>query len=743
MITLHFDKLYSKPRNNEPCMIAIPFKKGLLQDTEELCFFQKSRKLPMQVKVTARHKDGSVKYVFVRFLADIPANKGTKVFCTVTKEEAEKYKNDNHVIFEEIQKITCSETQNGFQIDTGALQFSLARNTGTLFESLTFQDKSYAQDSFPGPKLTLENGQCYEIGYHDWCILEKGEVSYTLSNKAVLKDKDSVLPCEIRVTAYAGKSFLDISVRLTNACKEALTISSYTFSYQASEESKRATVATSNYRTQYQVSEDGTPVRQDITAEMLFYQNNEHFGEVFAGTLFADSTNSTGGVCGTIYQALQNFPKAVEADAKGFTLMLVPQGDTKVVMQPGMAREQRFQLFFHEADMELSDINHRSAVYQMPDKPYMDSTVYEESGLFPNIFVHEKQFDAECALIAAGDGHARCYGMMNWGDAPDMNYTNQGRGKGKLVWTNNEYDFPHACMLMYFKSGLRRFLDYALVAGNHQIDVDVCHVSDDPLLLGGQWEHTQGHVVNGDMVCSHQWVEGILDCYHATGDERYLETAVGIGENILRLLDTPMYQQEASFNARETGWALRTLTALYTETYDEKWTVKSDWIVDQFQSWAYHFGGWLAPYTDNTAIRVPFMISVAVGSLARYYREFPSEKIKNMILLAVDDMIENCMLENGLFYYKELPSLNRMGNNPLVLEALAIAYELTKKKKYLQAGFATYHLTVERFCQSSGGGGRRIVEDTVLLGTTGTKTFAQGFIPLATYYKALEEAHLF
>ena len=137
------------------------------------------------------------------------------------------------------------------------------------------------------------------------------------------------------------------------------------------------------------------------------------------------------------------------------------------------------------------------------------------------------------------------------------------------------------------------------------------------------------------------------------------------------------------------------------------------------------------------------MISVAVGSLARYYREFTSEKIKNMILLAVDDMIENCMLENGLFYYKELPSLNRMGNNPLVLEALAIAYELTKKKKYLQAGFATYHLTVERFCQSSGGGGRRIVEDTVLLGTTGTKTFAQGFIPLATYYKALEEAHLF
>mgnify|MGYP000736048214 FL=1 len=33
-------------------------------------------------------------------------------------------------------------------------------------------------------------------------------------------------------------------------------------------------------------------------------------------------------------------------------------------------------------------------------------------------------------------------------------------------------------------------------------------------------------------------------------------------------------------------------------------------------------------------------------------------------------------MDNGLFYYKELPSLARNGNNTLLLEALAIAYEL-------------------------------------------------------------------
>ena len=42
----------------------------------------------------------------------------------------------------------------------------------------------------------------------------------------------------------------------------------------------------------------------------------------------------------------------------------------------------------------------------------------------------------------------------------------------------------------------------------------------------------------------------------------------------------------------------------------------------------------------------------------------------------------------------------------------------------------------------SGGGTKHTLEDTVLTGSTGTKQFAQGFLPVATYYKALEKARL-
>jgi thiol-disulfide isomerase/thioredoxin len=173
---------------------------------------------------------------------------------------------------------------------------------------------------------------------------------------------------------------------------------------------------------------------------------------------------------------------------------------------------------------------------------------------------------------------------------------------------------------------------------------------------------------------------------------------------------------------------------LYKETGDESWLEKCDWIVSHFEEWEKKYGLWLSPYTDNTEIRAVFMISVAVASLMRYYRVRPQEKIKAMILRAVDDLVENARLDNGLFYYKELPSLKRFGNNPIILEALTIAYEITGNADYLKAGIPTLKYVVAR--GANGGGSKKIVGDTVMSGTYGTKNFAQLMTPVTTYYAA-------
>lgn len=147
-------------------------------------------------------------------------------------------------------------------------------------------------------------------------------------------------------------------------------------------------------------------------------------------------------------------------------------------------------------------------------------------------------------------------------------------------------------------------------------------------------------------------------------------------------------------------------------------------------------GGWLAPYTDHTAIRVPFMIAVAVGSLMRYYRVRPAEHIRGMILEAMDDLLEHALLPSGLFYYKELPSLRRASLNPIVLEALAYAYELSLDPRYIEAGIPLFQAIIAQ--SGAVGGGKTIVEDAVLCNGTSPKIFAQSHYPTALFAKMLE-----
>lgn len=783
MINLYFDKLYRYSRISEPVFTAIPCKKGELQDPSEVVILQNGQPVPFQTKVTSRYEDGSVRYLFVRFLADLPGNAKAVLSCDLHGKKKSP-----------ATQMRLLETEEGISVDTGALSFAVRNHSQNIFEILKVNDKIYTAEQFDGPVLKDGDGESYQMEIGEWKVIENGPVSTILSAKGSNIGSKKI-DFELRLTAYAQKPWVDISYRIINTTEDPLHVASLVFTLKADQQKDmnlslrdmhfdsdtdstgcgdgmldnsnnrgtlfhtrgiaeleeiegktpvstvRTIAASSNYKTDFYIGSHGETVDKVVDAHYLIKEANEHFAEVLYGTFFADRTDESGGVCATIWQAQQNYPKAVKADIDGIAVMLVPENVEKVVMQSGMAREQRFMLHFHEAAESIKEIDNRSLIYQMPDRPYVLPEVFKEAKVSMDVFPEKIDDDVENALIEKCDGHSRCYGMLNWGDTPDSGYTDQGRGNGEQVWSNNEYDFPHSCALLYMRTGVRRFLDYVLVTASHWMDVDVCHYSNDPLRIGGQWEHTNGHCKNGIMVCSHEWVEGLFDYYHFSGDERGYETAIGIGENVLRLLETPMFAHTGEANARETGWALRTLTALYVETHDEKWLQKAEWIIDNFKAWEEEYGNWLAPYTDNTTIRVGFMISVAVGSLMRYYRVFPREDIKNMILRAVDDLLDNCMLPNGLFYYKELPSLNRLGNNALLLESLSIAYELTKDARYLVPGKRTFAKAINK---SAGKivGKKQIFGDAVIGAGGGTKNFAQSFIPLITYYKAASENDL-
>lgn len=753
---LKFPKLYRYDRFREHCYVAVPFAKGTLTDASKVQIKQDGQVMPVQTKVTSYHEDGSIRYLFVRFLANLPANQKTSLDMEFAADCRNEY-----------DGIQIEETKDGYVVN-GGLRFAVQNKSKGIFSWLEDGNRRYEQEQFRGPFLK-SGEETYGIELGQWKISEAGPLVAVLRcmGNCIGSKKISF---ELKLTAYAEKPWVEIGFRLINSTEEQLPVTSLLFEIFADEtelqsnkkiyqttgilelpgiqqeiglDTIRTCVASSNYKTNFVIGTGGETVEKIVDAEYLLKEANEHFAEVFYGTFFADRTDKTGGVCATIYQAQQNYPKAVKADNSGLYVMLVPEGVGNVVMEPGMSREQKFLLHFHKPEESLVELDNRSLIYQMPDRPVVSADLFADAGIMPDIFVDKDKVSAkvELSLIGKCDNHARCYGMLNFGDSPDAGYTSQGRGKGMPVWTNNEYDFPHACFLLYARTGERRFLDYMITACSHWMDVDVCHYSEDPLLQGGQWEHTHGHCKDGVIACSHEWVEGLLDCYHMTGEERALETALGIGENVLRLLETPKYQVQGENGARETGWALRTLTALYVETHDKKWISKCEWIIGQFQEWEEAYGGWISVYTDNTMIRVGFMIAVAVGSLMRYYRVFPRKDIKDMILRAVDDLVDNCLMNTGVFYYKELPSLNRPGMNTLLLEALTIAYELTGDVNYLHYGKATFEAAVSAPA-SSAVSGKQIIGDAVIHKGPGTKNFAQSFLPLSVYYKAVTDNNL-
>lgn len=829
---LYVEKLYRYDQIMEPMSVCIPVARGHIFDASSVQVYDEDILLPSQSKVTSRYDDGSVRFLFTRFQGDIPGNQSHEyeVFVdgrkeTVAKESAMKAS----VAKEPATKasaakdsgeqpvaggvasyavegftpvgVTCDT--NSILVDTGVLRFSVSNYSDNIFDSLSYAGKTYKKENFVGPVLKDGLGTQYGINIDKWRVVEAGDVAVVLQAEGHNElagggcEECAHYKFELRITAYAGKSYVDISYRLFNTSEKTLNLASLVFAIKEDEnydyaslmdmnavlsggehkldstgcgdikvdlsreagpvyktrgitdlqaienatpvENVRTSAGASNYRTDFYIGRDGHEVNRIACAQDLLMEGNEHMSEVLYGTFFADRTDDKMGVTATVFQAHQNFPKAVKAEHGGLSVMLVPEGIGQVVMQPGMAREQRFELHFHNANESLVEIDNRSLIYQMPNRPVIAPADFAATGAMDTQYAGKINGNVEMTLIGKADAHSRSFGMLNWGDSIDQNYTKQGRGGGDPVWVNNEYDYPHACALMYARTGIRRYLDFCLVHASHWMDVDICHYSEDELRLGGMIEHTKGHVIDGVMVPSHEWVEGLIDYYHFTGDERGLEAAIGVGENVLRLLDTPAYQKTGESNARETGWALRTLTALYVETNDPKWKEKCGWIVGHFLQWRQEYGCFVAPYTDNTLVRVGFMISVAVGSLMRYYRIEPTAELKELIMAAVDDVLDNCRMECGLFYYKELPSLSRLGNNLLLLETMATGYELTGDTKYLEAGIPTLRRAVSEPPKYVGGD-KKIIGDAMVWAGDSTKNFAQSFYPIAYYYRCLVKA---
>ena len=549
-------------------------------------------------------------------------------------------------------------------------------------------------------------------------------------------DAGTLFDMRVLIEAWAGKSHIRLDYQFINREKAtSVDLSEIALKFAASGVGDvRCATGEGYYRTDIKEGENA----RLLDAETIVFQSVEHVLETFYGDFWADWCDAEKGVCFTPFQAHQNFPKGIAVGEDGVDFDIYPASQDPVKILQGVAKTHRMQFYFHTSAMSLDDVVVQSLQFQYPDIGILPESWYREASVWENLFPTNKNQAIEASIINMADGRNQGLGMMHWGDGPDHGYTQQGRGKGELVWTNNEYDFPHAMFLLYAKTGERRFRDVACVAAQHWIDVDFCHYSEDPLKMGGQPIHTAGHVTGG-VTPSHEWTEGLLDYYHMTGKREAREKAISIADNMIRHLDSPKFARAGGQQARETGWAMRGLIAVYIETKEEKYLDACDKIAEQFIEWKQKWGAFLAPYTAHTLVRVPFMISIAINALHRYYTATGDDRIPPLIVEEMRDLLDHCVMPDGRFFYKELPSLQRRAGGPREMEAVCHAYEHSGDKRFLE--HAAHMMKSTR--PSGSRSGKRIVKDlvgdTVLFDGSGPKSFASFYVPFMSSYKILSD----
>jgi len=736
---LLFEKISCHPRRAEPVTVSIPCGLGRLRPGQGLVIQQDGHDLPLQTRVLARWPDRSAKWLLVDFQPDLPGNAAVSLPFAIV---------DMSAAIAPPAAIVLRQAPEGIAVDTGAISFLVPRRGFAPVTDVTLHQGPTWPNPCGGFLLTA-SGRSVGTAEAE-CTLDLEEPGPLRAVIVVRgKHRDAAggwLDFRGRVTAYAGKPYIEVEHQFIHAEAEAqIDLASLTLRLAPQTTgTPRWALGEGYYRTQIEVSgPQARPLARLIDAELILRQNFEHYVDCFYGDFWADWRDAQGGLAVTIHQAHQNFPKGLVADASGIICQLYPEGQPLTAIRQGMAKTHRILLHFHGPDEPLDRLSVRSLQFQLPDRPALSHDW---------MLGNDPWGDGLCAaevgdrvlgeLIARFMDRHTALGMLHFGDAPDAGYSVGFSGGAQTVWINNEYDHAHNCAQFHFQTGERAALDAALVAARHWLDVDLCHYSPDPLQHGGLWAHTVDHAppvgMPGGVAPSHEWVDAFLDYYFLTGRGEGLEAAQSVADNVLRQLERPALRDIAQLSVRELGWALDTLVAMALGTGEQRWRDAADEVVGRLLRWHDRFGSFLAPYTSHSMPRVPFMIALTGNSLARYTRLQPNPRIDALVVSMTDDLIAHMRGPDGVFVYKEFPSLRRPFAPPQVLHLLTHAWRITGDLCYLRVGVRQLAYTLRQPVPSRDFAKRGDPCGAVLLGASSSSgaTFAFNYPGTAAFAAA-------
>ena len=349
MSTLYFEKLSQYDRAAEPVSFSIPFAQGKLPGAAHIVIEDGGAALPSQQRALAHWSDGSVKWLLVHLQPDLPGNLSKTITFRIASDPAPPPQ----------QQVQVTEDAGGLLVDTGPLSFRVPRDG-----FLPVQDVALAGGpAWPAPfaGFTMETDAAAASSGSGAVELEIDEAGplravILVRGRHLQSDGSEFLALRGRITAYAGKPYIEIEHQFLHTLDlPDVTLQSLRLDFAASPNGNPPQLALGEgwYRTS--ITESASDVSQTLDTETMLYQSNEHFIDSYYGDFWTDWRDQQGGLCLSIHQAHQNFPKRLHGHTQGIACWLYPAGEPPAPILQGMAKTHRIQLHFHGPDTPLDD----------------------------------------------------------------------------------------------------------------------------------------------------------------------------------------------------------------------------------------------------------------------------------------------------------------------------------------------------------------------------------------------------
>jgi len=266
-------------------------------------------------------------------------------------------------------------------------------------------------------------------------------------------------------------------------------------------------------------------------------------------------------------------------------------------------------------------------------------------------------------------------GWRDWGD--EVGTRGRAREFGLVEYINNEEDYLYCCMIDAWRTG-RPYGGLAMA--RHLMDIDYIDYSDDPSRDGAVCPHSVDHT-GGEVYPSHQWCQGLLYFYLATGDEEALRIARRIGDNLCWWISGPR-RDAMRFSGRETAWPLLSLAALYDVTGEEKYREAGMKVIDELIATYQRCGALVWEYPPGSGRQSPYMLAMTFNGIWDMWAATGEERVLELWKKVTRPVVEGLSDPDGWGYV-------HFRNWPIKwpdLTVLARWYYLTGDERYVKLG---------------------------------------------------------